>query len=180
MSIEIFAMERMQSTWENVVDYDMNESGVRPLTLRELIASPAGAKLELPGFIDTIKVLVGHGELQPALPAESDATRAASARAFNAAVMARAKESADLAYFASPVTGGGVRVDRFTQLYLAAKQDESGDPIASLAATAEQRGGIVDKDDKSLGPEEARAALAAKAAQIEERTVPLLERLGIS
>ncbi len=29
-------MERMQSTWENLVDYDMSESGVRPLTLREL------------------------------------------------------------------------------------------------------------------------------------------------
>lgn len=34
--IEVFAMERMQSTWENLVDYDMSESGVRPLTLREL------------------------------------------------------------------------------------------------------------------------------------------------
>jgi aspartate/methionine/tyrosine aminotransferase len=29
-------MERMQSTWENLVDYDMSESGVTPLTLREL------------------------------------------------------------------------------------------------------------------------------------------------
>ena len=38
MSIELFEMERMQSTWENVVDYDMSESGVRPLTLRELVA----------------------------------------------------------------------------------------------------------------------------------------------
>ena len=37
MPIELFAMERMQSTWENLVDYDMSESGVRPLTLRELI-----------------------------------------------------------------------------------------------------------------------------------------------
>ena len=27
----------MQSTWENLVDYDMSESGVRPLTLRELV-----------------------------------------------------------------------------------------------------------------------------------------------
>ena len=35
--IEPFAMERMQSTWENLVDYDMSESGVRPLTLRELV-----------------------------------------------------------------------------------------------------------------------------------------------
>ena len=38
MRIETFEMERMQSTWENVVDYDMSESGVRPLTLRELTA----------------------------------------------------------------------------------------------------------------------------------------------
>jgi aspartate/methionine/tyrosine aminotransferase len=37
MAIERFDMERMQSTWENVVDYDMSESGVRPLTLRELV-----------------------------------------------------------------------------------------------------------------------------------------------
>ena len=37
MPIELFEMERMQSTWENVVDYDMSESGVRPLTLRELV-----------------------------------------------------------------------------------------------------------------------------------------------
>ena len=37
MSIDLFEMERMQSTWENLVDYDMSESGVRPLTLRELV-----------------------------------------------------------------------------------------------------------------------------------------------
>ena len=37
MRLEPFALERMQSTWENVVDYDMSESGVRPLTLRELV-----------------------------------------------------------------------------------------------------------------------------------------------
>src|SRR5215471_19932922 len=36
MRIETFEMERMQSTWENLVDFDMSESGVRPLTLREL------------------------------------------------------------------------------------------------------------------------------------------------
>ena len=37
MVIELFEMERMQSTWENLVEYDMSESGVRPLTLRELV-----------------------------------------------------------------------------------------------------------------------------------------------
>jgi aspartate/methionine/tyrosine aminotransferase len=29
-------MERMQSTWENVVEMDLSESGIRPVTLREL------------------------------------------------------------------------------------------------------------------------------------------------
>ncbi|HEV2445623.1 MAG TPA: aminotransferase class I/II-fold pyridoxal phosphate-dependent enzyme, partial [Candidatus Sulfopaludibacter sp.] len=36
MKIETFEMERMQSTWENVVEMDMSESGVRPVSLREL------------------------------------------------------------------------------------------------------------------------------------------------
>jgi aspartate/methionine/tyrosine aminotransferase len=37
MKLETFEMERIQSTWENLVDYDLSESGVRPLTLRELM-----------------------------------------------------------------------------------------------------------------------------------------------
>src|SRR5262245_49647578 len=36
LRIPPFEMERMQSTWENVVEMDMSESGVRPVTLREL------------------------------------------------------------------------------------------------------------------------------------------------
>jgi aspartate/methionine/tyrosine aminotransferase len=37
MKIEVFKMERMQSTWENVVEYNLSESGVHPLTLTELL-----------------------------------------------------------------------------------------------------------------------------------------------
>lgn len=48
MAIELFEMERMQSTWENIVDYDMSESGVRPLTLRELVEMG----FDLDGFMD--------------------------------------------------------------------------------------------------------------------------------
>jgi aspartate/methionine/tyrosine aminotransferase len=38
VKIAPFAMERMQSTWENVVEMDLSESGVRPVSLRELAA----------------------------------------------------------------------------------------------------------------------------------------------
>jgi aspartate/methionine/tyrosine aminotransferase len=38
MKLETFEMERMQSTWENVVRYNLSESGVHPVALADLIA----------------------------------------------------------------------------------------------------------------------------------------------
>jgi len=40
MKLEPFAMERMQSTYENEVEFNLSESGVHPLTVRELLADP--------------------------------------------------------------------------------------------------------------------------------------------
>ena len=39
MNVEHFKMERMQSTWENEVEYNLSESGVHPLTLREFLSA---------------------------------------------------------------------------------------------------------------------------------------------
>lgn len=49
MKIPQFEMERMQSTWENVVEMDMSESGVRPVSLREL----AEMGLDVDSILDT-------------------------------------------------------------------------------------------------------------------------------
>ncbi len=38
MRIEPFQMERWQSTWENVVNYNLAESGVHPLSLQQLLS----------------------------------------------------------------------------------------------------------------------------------------------
>jgi len=40
MKLEAFAMERMQSTYENEVEFNLSESGVYPLSVRELLADP--------------------------------------------------------------------------------------------------------------------------------------------
>lgn len=42
MKLERFEMERMQSTYENQVAFNLSESGVRPLTSRELVDTPGG------------------------------------------------------------------------------------------------------------------------------------------
>jgi aspartate/methionine/tyrosine aminotransferase len=49
VKIEQFEMERMQSTWENIVEMDMSESGVRPVTLREM----AELGLDIEAILDT-------------------------------------------------------------------------------------------------------------------------------
>src|SRR6188474_2600190 len=48
LRIPQFEMERMQSTWENVVEMDLSESGVRPVSLREL----AEIGLDLDSILD--------------------------------------------------------------------------------------------------------------------------------
>jgi hypothetical protein len=150
-----------------------------PMTIRELIERLPASKLDWVRLTDAIKILVGRGELQPALPVENEAERVASTRVFNAAVMARAKESAELGYLASPVTGGGIQVDQFTQIYLQAKQKGVADPVGGIAKIAMMSGRTAEKDGGNLSPEETLAALTAKAERVEQRTVPLLRRLGI-
>ncbi len=48
MKLEQFDMERLQSTYENQVEYNLSESGVRPLTSRELLGTEADALLDQP------------------------------------------------------------------------------------------------------------------------------------
>ena len=38
MQIPRFAMERMQSTWENLVEYNLSESGVHPMKVEDMLA----------------------------------------------------------------------------------------------------------------------------------------------
>jgi hypothetical protein len=52
MRIETFAMERMQSTWENRVAFNLSESGVHPLRVRELIDLAGGARAETERVLD--------------------------------------------------------------------------------------------------------------------------------
>jgi aspartate/methionine/tyrosine aminotransferase len=68
MRVEQFAMERMQSTYENEVEFNLSESGVRPLTPRELVEDPEG----LEGLLDQRLVYTqsnGTPELRRAIAA---------------------------------------------------------------------------------------------------------------
>ena len=55
MKLEQFAMERMQSTWENVVRYNLSESGVHPAAIGDLIPDEEDRKA-------LISVELGYGQ----------------------------------------------------------------------------------------------------------------------
>ena len=102
----------------------------------------------------------------------------------NAHLMLKARGSAELSYLASPVTGGGVTVGRFAQLFLLAraqghKQHADWAQFAwGLLAAQGQR---ILKEGKALDtPEENLAELGQQAQEFAEKQLPLLKALQVA
>ncbi|MFM2043114.1 MAG: hypothetical protein RLY86_1690 [Pseudomonadota bacterium] len=100
-----------------------------PVTVAELMRDPLVADLGWARLRQAVIVLVGAGYVQPCLPAAGEAERSRSARAFNLAVCRQARISDDLGYLASPVTGGGIAVNRILQLLLLGIWEGRSDPV---------------------------------------------------
>jgi aspartate/methionine/tyrosine aminotransferase len=56
MKLEPFLMERMQSTWENLVEFNLSESGVHPMTLKELLGE------DIRGFDSLLNQELGYSQ----------------------------------------------------------------------------------------------------------------------
>ena len=147
-----------------------------PITLREVMDRLPPSAADWGSVTDIVRLLIGRDDLQPALPADGDTARAASTRAFNDAVLARVLDSDIYAHLASPVTGGGVKVDRLAQLYLLAKR-RGADPRTMLAKLAlgekPADGGPI------TTPEGAQEFAVEHAARIENSVLPILGKVGI-
>jgi SAM-dependent methyltransferase len=139
-----------------------------PIILRDVLArSPEQSAAKFASIMDVLKMLVGRGDLQPALPAGGDAGRTPSTRTFNAAVLSLAVESGEFRYLASPVTGGGVAVDRLSQLYLLSRMKGNADPVEILRRVAPD------------SAESAEEFAQKEHARIETDVMPMLNKLGI-
>jgi hypothetical protein len=104
--------------------------------------------------------------------------------ALNDYLIHKARGDSDISYLASPVTGGGVGINRFAQLFILAIKEGKKKPQEwaqfSWETLASQGQGLV-KDGKTLQTaEENLAELNAQAVTFSEKQLPILKALGIS
>ena len=102
----------------------------------------------------------------------------------NTHLMMKARSSNELNYLASPITGGGITVPRFHQLFLLAKQQGHKQPkdwasyVWSVLALQNQR---LLKEGKTLEtPEDNLAELTAQATEFAEKRLPILKALQLA
>lgn len=153
-----------------------------PRTLQQLSVDTRLAHLDFASLQQAITVLIGAGHLAPCLPEEGEPIRAASARAFNLAVLERARHGQELQFLASPVTGSGHHLGRCDQLFLVhhqTRREES--PEDFVWKTLSSQGLRVMKDGTPLQDETANLAeLRSRYTAFIAKRLPLLQQLGIA
>jgi SAM-dependent methyltransferase len=152
-----------------------------PRTVRQLVEDPKVAALGWVRVQQALLILVGAGHLQPCLEVKGDVKRKERARAFNAAVIQRAQSSADLQFLASPVTGGGQRVDRISQLFLLCRERKQSDPVQFAWNLLSGQGERLIKNGQTLQTaEENLAEIRMFYDLFINKQLPILEQLGIA
>src|SRR5882757_1045290 len=102
-------------------------------------------------------------------------------RELNPSIMELARSADDLQWLASPITGGGVMVDRFSRLFLLAARVGHDDPPAYVWDQLKATGVKLQKNDTPLesdeeNPQELRVIFDNHTSQ----QLPILRTLGIA
>ncbi len=154
----------------------------KPRTLKELLTNGSAPQSSWEQLTQAVTLLVGADLLHPCPDPETLDARLASCKGFNLAVCNRAQESDSLEYLASPVTGSGVNVTRFEQLFLLGLHE--GRAAAELAefvwAVLKPQGQHLTKDGSVLLTEQENLAeLRSHADKFVRSKLPICERLGV-
>jgi hypothetical protein len=160
-----------------VADYKVRSIGEMEQTLKS-------KNVNFRQLIQAVVVLCGTGSLSAAQDEKGSSKSLKSAQSINNLLLRKARGSGDVGFLASPVTGGGVGVNRFTQLFLLSIQEGKKKPeewAQSVWEILASQGQSIIKDGKTLqGAEENLAELTAQAKTFSEKQLPILKALGIA
>jgi SAM-dependent methyltransferase len=155
-----------------------------PRSIGEIEEALRGGDMRLPGICEAIMVLAGKGDIALVQDEESQAQARERTDKLNLRMFDKARSNGELTFLASPVTGGGIAVPRFQQLFLLARAqgrkrpEELAQFAQDLLAAQNQ---LVVKDGKPLrAPEETQAELTAQAREFTEKRLPGLRASQIA
>jgi len=155
----------------------------KPKTLGQLEQALQARGLGFPQILEAALVLTGTGALSPAYSEEAAQKAKKRTERLNTHLLHTARGSGDVQYLASPVTGGGVAVPRFQQLFLLARQGGHKTP-SDWAAFAwnllKIQGHRIMKEGKPLETEEENLAeLVRQAEAFQHNRLPVLKALQV-
>lgn len=137
-----------------------------------------------PNIEQILIILVHNGNVAPCQSDAAVKLVKPNCDALNKYFCARAKNSGDINFMASPVTGGGITVNRFEQLFLGALADgkKSASTISSAVweILSEQGQALLQNGKRLETPEENIAQLKDMAQDFLDKRLPILKALQIA
>lgn len=156
----------------------------KPMTLGQIEQQLGPNGITFPQILEAALILVGKGDVAVAQDEARVSRGKKACERLNQHLMSKSRASNDLAYLASPVTGGGIQINRIQQLFVLARQQGRKTPQewARFAWDHLQAlGQRLTKEGKELETaEENLTELTAQAQSFAEKQLPILKALQIA
>lgn len=152
-----------------------------PRAVKQLIIDAKINAIGSEGLLQALSVLVATGRLSPCLSEKGDSKRAQRTKAFNKVVCGRAFGSNTLQALASPVIGGGIPMDRFSQMFLWCHSQKENDTAHYVWSALEAGGERLIKNGEPIADsEENLAEVRLRFSEFEKKHLPVYKQLGIA
>lgn len=156
----------------------------KPHSMSEIIESLKGQENVFLKALQAMMILTGQGHMHPVQSEESIGDASPSANHLNRYLLNFAKGSTDVFFLASPVTGGGVPVNRIHQLFLMSLNQGKRQPdewVQEAWSVLSSQGQRLLKAEQPLQSEEENIAeLNRIADEFNKKVLPVLQGLRVA
>ena len=162
----------------------MADHKIRSISQMEAELTQTKANVDFAQLIQAVALLAGQGHLHAAQADGVVNESRKRTQALNTQLMDHARSSPDITYLVSPVTGGGLPVSRFAQLFLRSLAEGKKQPDAWAADVwnvLKLQGQRLLKEGKTMESEEDNLReLNAQAAVFAQKQLPILRATKIA
>lgn len=142
-----------------------------------------GGKVTLAQILQAVLVLVGNGSLTLVQDQRGIKSNQEKCEKLNSHLLAKARGTGEIGFLASPVSGGGIPVGRFQQLFMLAitngKKESTEWALFAWEFLSRQGQRLVKEGQALESAEENLMELKVLAREFEIKRIPILRKLGL-